>query len=197
MSGTEIFTALAHQSEWNPLPPSSMTLGLVLLLAELTLVNMTGSGRQVDIAFPIVKIATIELDDRKCPVCLDEYAVPSTSLNPGSSEKPLRLPCGHIMGEKCLRNWCCTNYSCPVCRAPVTPRVPQVLLSLGNSPLAHEIIETFSYRARAYLGTNGDTTYAAFMAWALRGETQADEEARHLARHAIDRFTSLLVSSAP
>lgn len=50
-----------------------------------------------------------------CMICLEEYGQPSEDR---IAEQPVRLPCGHIYGEKCLRQWMATRPSsiCTLCR---------------------------------------------------------------------------------
>lgn len=59
--------------------------------------------------------------DRQCPVCLVKYG--TTALPTEPTEDALRLPCGHVIGSRCLRHWLATTLTpsgsganCPVCR---------------------------------------------------------------------------------
>lgn len=49
-------------------------------------------------------------DERQCPVCRDDL-VPGNEI-----EHPVRLPCGHIFGDRCIETWFSTNTTCPICR---------------------------------------------------------------------------------
>lgn len=42
---------------------------------------------------------TAELEDQKCAICHDD------SLGPNGTEKPAKLPCGHIVGVSCFMTW--------------------------------------------------------------------------------------------
>ncbi len=47
---------------------------------------------------------------------------------PTADEAPVRLPCGHVMGETCIRNWLRTINFCAYCRARVYCRpLPQIV----------------------------------------------------------------------
>lgn len=71
--------------------------------------------------------------DRTCTICERQYQAtaisttmtPWTQLAPPLTEEPIRLPCGHVFGERCIqlrafppphgRN----QNSCPMCRDPI------------------------------------------------------------------------------
>ena len=57
----------------------------------------------------------------QCPICLVPYSQPFAKGEP--AEEPLRLPCGHIVGGRCIGEWLTTTTissgggaSCPICR---------------------------------------------------------------------------------
>ena len=59
-----------------------------------------------------------------CPICID----PIASYNPKDSgpdnkEYPAQLPCGHILGHKCLFRWFLDHKTCPLCRYDVKHKV--------------------------------------------------------------------------
>lgn len=67
--------------------------------------------------------------DRECPICCRNYGEidPAT----GTSEHPVRLPCTHVYGQKCLADWFNSgrsdaNSQCPSCRRDLTERVARV-----------------------------------------------------------------------
>ncbi|KDQ55502.1 hypothetical protein JAAARDRAFT_134088, partial [Jaapia argillacea MUCL 33604] len=52
--------------------------------------------------------------DKRCPICLDDYA---------DDDPVLRLPdCGHWLHKGCLEQWLRTARTCPVCRSNVRSR---------------------------------------------------------------------------
>ncbi len=82
-----------------------------------------------------VSIATLhDATDQECPICIERYVptgrsatvagtlgndeTESFELLPGAGEdSPVRLPCGHVVGEACIRQWLSTNpASYPICR---------------------------------------------------------------------------------
>lgn len=54
-----------------------------------------------------VNLDTLEPDQRVCHICLEEFGVENTDT--GQSEKPVRLPCGHILGASCFDEWLQAN----------------------------------------------------------------------------------------
>ena len=72
-------------------------------------------------------ISTLELSDLNCLICHLEYGKdntePASEPNqqlPGqeSAEYPIKLPCGHVFGDLCIRRWLRAAHpaSCPLCR---------------------------------------------------------------------------------
>ena len=66
-------------------------------------------------------------NNRDCPICLEPY------LTPCPGERPVRLPCHHVMGKDCLQKWVKSdvrnrnNNACPYVR--------HLLFSLPTLPL--------------------------------------------------------------
>lgn len=79
---------------------------------------------------PRVEISWLEADDLKCSICQSEYgkergdktksASDSDQMLPDdeSPESPVRLPCGHLLGDLCIYRWLEEPQpaSCPLCR---------------------------------------------------------------------------------
>ena len=62
-------------------------------------------------------ISTKDLpNDTVCHICMDEFG--STE----DPEPPVKLPCGHVIGRKCISRWLKTKNSCPLCRRVVLPQ---------------------------------------------------------------------------
>ena len=71
--------------------------------------------------------------DRSCGVCNRAYgkapdyntSEPWTRLPRPAEEEPIRLVCGHVLGENCIQQWTFpqpwgrNQNSCPLCREPV------------------------------------------------------------------------------
>lgn len=81
-----------------------------------------------------VGISTLEKDDQKCSICMSEYvkgkgdtnkpAMESEQglLGEDAPENPIKLPCGHVFGEWCIKAWLLKQRaSCPVCRFQFRP----------------------------------------------------------------------------
>lgn len=52
-------------------------------------------------------------EDEFCSICLEYYSKPKTV----DIERPVKLPCGHIIGNGCIRRWLDGGHdTCPVCR---------------------------------------------------------------------------------
>ena len=49
-------------------------------------------------------------DETSCGICMDPYG---TTDDP---ESRVRLPCGHLMGRKCIERWLGMRNTCPLCR---------------------------------------------------------------------------------
>lgn len=67
---------------------------------------------------PIVAIADIPAGDLNCSICLNSFVTGENGE--GILEVPTRLPCGHIIGNLCLRRWVfpyANGERCPICRA--------------------------------------------------------------------------------
>ena len=54
--------------------------------------------------------------DHSCYVCTEEYGA---NLERGA-ELPVKLPCGHIVGQTCLLRWLARRDACPLCRVQIT-----------------------------------------------------------------------------
>lgn len=62
----------------------------------------------------------ISKEHETCSICLEQYPNPeasSTAVKAMKLERPVKLPCGHVFGDKCIRLWLDDGHdSCPVCR---------------------------------------------------------------------------------
>ena len=52
----------------------------------------------------------------------------SICKEPFNSESPLQLPCGHVMGRKCISRWFETSNTCPLCRTVIFQQENEDLL---------------------------------------------------------------------
>jgi len=58
---------------------------------------------------PTVKVTEYDLENGsdECSVCLEKFAL---------DESALRIPCGHLFHQDCVRKWLQSSNQCPVCR---------------------------------------------------------------------------------
>lgn len=85
-----------------------------------------------------VEISTLQADDAKCSICKLDYGTQrggtvssesATNFDQGlpgedAPEQPVKLPCGHIYGEWCIKTWLLEQRAtCPTCRFQFEPIV--------------------------------------------------------------------------
>lgn len=62
----------------------------------------------------------ISSEDPTCSICLQRYRDPLFTayyIDPPDPERPVKLPCGHILGKHCVRRWLDAGHdTCPLCR---------------------------------------------------------------------------------
>ena len=94
-------------------------------------------------ALPFVNIETLATDDRNCGICRVEYSLSSSDIGDQEDppEKPVRLACGHVFGELCLKEWLSpapqggNSNSCPTCRQQLFgawPSNDEVYIAIGT-----------------------------------------------------------------
>ncbi|KAI9803482.1 MAG: hypothetical protein M1825_001825 [Sarcosagium campestre] len=59
----------------------------------------------------------LDKDDRTCPICMERFCEPEPTE--GKIENPVRLPCGHVFGDICIKTWLREHCTCPSCRQKV------------------------------------------------------------------------------
>ena len=63
-----------------------------------------------------LSLTDLPKNNRECPICLEPY------LNARQGQRPVRLPCHHVMGKDCLQKWVRSdvrnrnNNACPYVR---------------------------------------------------------------------------------
>lgn len=82
---------------------------------------------------PPVEKSTLEEEDQECSICMSKYGIgrgnkePATKSEQGllgeeAPESPVKLPCGHVFGDWCIKKWLLTQHaSCPACRFQFRP----------------------------------------------------------------------------
>jgi hypothetical protein len=77
------------------------------------------TNRESFIANGLTHVRTAELDSGTCYICLDTYQ--SADIGPAGEESdsdtPVRLPCSHVLGKRCILRWTRESNTCPYCRA--------------------------------------------------------------------------------
>ncbi|KAI9784160.1 MAG: hypothetical protein M1839_002665 [Geoglossum umbratile] len=61
-----------------------------------------------------VPIDSLPVEDRTCSICMDPFGE-KEPIN-GTSETPVKLPCGHVFGYICIKTWLKEHCTCPTCR---------------------------------------------------------------------------------
>lgn len=58
---------------------------------------------------PVLKVTEndVEAEDDECSICVDKLFV---------GDPALRIPCGHLFHEDCIRKWLRSSNKCPICR---------------------------------------------------------------------------------
>lgn len=94
---------------WTFSPPQEISVSVDVFMSGLTKID----------------VDELTQDNKECAICKIEYA-PFAGLEVDTEgqvmlENPVKLACGHIFGESCLRSWISTNLrrirpTCPICR---------------------------------------------------------------------------------
>jgi hypothetical protein len=60
-------------------------------------------------SMPVLKVTENDLEEEnsECTICLEKLS---------AGDSALRIPCGHIFHEDCVRKWLQSNNQCPMCR---------------------------------------------------------------------------------
>lgn len=82
---------------------------------------------------PIVTKEQLEKDKTSCPICYTDFYDKDAE---GKIEYPVRLPCGHVYGQKCIEEWIQETNSCPMCKKEF-PIINAAGMLLGNMRNRH------------------------------------------------------------
>ena len=117
---------------------------------------LTPAGKRFMEQLPVVDEKDFP-DETSCGTCMESY---------GSTDEPesrARLPCGHLMGRRCIERWLETSNTCPLCRhvlyeedaeSPAFLELQEILQRLGPA------VTTLFLRMGdhvTYSGTSGGT----------------------------------------
>jgi hypothetical protein len=105
------------------LPLHQCDVSKILQLLSMTTTSTDLPSRYRFLCDKIVRTTDLaQLDDITCPLCLKNYLT-SDDDSCFSVEYPVKLPCGHVTGEYCLKTWINTDVgyeyanTCPLYRA--------------------------------------------------------------------------------
>lgn len=56
-----------------------------------------------------VSFETLSAEERRCTICLQD-------IGDGDADSPVRLPCLHVFGDRCIKRWLEEEGTCPLCR---------------------------------------------------------------------------------
>ena len=113
MDDRDIWQGPDLRSQWNPIN-----------LARASNINSTATtpptrNQTFLNSLPVLSLTDLVEGDN-CPICVEQFQ------NAEDAEKPVRLPCRHIMGKDCLLKWMNSsarnNNLCPICRGVLFER---------------------------------------------------------------------------
>ena len=68
---------------------------------------------------PILRLSDLPEDDRLCNICMEPYLEEKYHGDKPKKENATKMPCGHVFGSYCLKQWLQNNNTCPACRTEV------------------------------------------------------------------------------
>ena len=80
---------------------------------KVTMAESSQPQTQIPRIFTPIDVTELDLEDRNCPICKQPMEE--------RSEQPIRLPCTHVFGKRCITQWLLGNDSCPQCRRITLP----------------------------------------------------------------------------
>ena len=96
---------------------------------------------------PTLRLADLPEDDRLCNICMEPYLDEKYHCDKPKKENATKMPCGHVFGSYCLKQWLQNNNTCPACRTEVdyveveTEEVsPRSRAHRRSEPSTHEMI---------------------------------------------------------
>ncbi|KAF8469614.1 hypothetical protein BDZ91DRAFT_58904 [Kalaharituber pfeilii] len=67
----------------------------------------------------ILRLKDLPEDDRCCNICMEPYVEEKYPCDQPKKENATRMPCGHVFGSYCLKQWLQNHNTCPACRMEV------------------------------------------------------------------------------
>ena len=84
-------------TQGNVLPPMSNSTPFLAFLASL----------------PEVQLNELPSNAQSCDICMESFH----NQGQETAERPVKLPCNHVLGSVCVETWFRSHNSCPLCRA--------------------------------------------------------------------------------
>ena len=87
--------------------------------------------------FPRTDVKQLGKEETECRICLEGFSDvgQAAAFIPASAERPMKLDCGHVFGERCLATWLWKfrdlSHACPLCRRDIWAPLPSSLRALG------------------------------------------------------------------
>jgi len=95
---------------------------------------------------PTVRLADLPEDDRLCNICMESFVEEKYHCEKPKKENATKMPCGHVFGSYCLKQWLQNNNTCPACRMEVDyveieeEEVPRSRTQRRQTLSTHELI---------------------------------------------------------
>lgn len=70
-------------------------------------------------ALQVLRLADLPEEDRCCNICMEQYVEEKYPCDKPKQENAMRMPCGHVFGSYCLKQWLQNHNTCPACRMEV------------------------------------------------------------------------------
>ena len=70
-------------------------------------------------ALQILRLTDLPEDERCCNICMEQYVEEKYPCDQPKKENATRMPCGHVFGSYCLKQWLQNHNTCPACRMEV------------------------------------------------------------------------------
>ena len=87
---------------------------------------------QILASMPVIRKKNLKENEKECSICREPFRDSTKSSSTHApdevDEKPVRLPCGHIFGDVCFRDWIWPfgqGTNCPMCRSNDFPNHQQ------------------------------------------------------------------------
>ncbi|KAI5786432.1 hypothetical protein DFH27DRAFT_258406 [Peziza echinospora] len=66
-----------------------------------------------------LRLSDLPEEDRNCNICMEPYIDDRYPCDQPKRENAMKMPCGHVFGSYCLKQWLENHNTCPACRMEV------------------------------------------------------------------------------